>query len=203
MALPGLFVPSATTASVTAEATARAAADTLLTGSGTLAARPAAATYGIGYYLATDTNGGTLYKSDGSAWAQVAPGVSEVYSAPQVARTTTLDDFTTSGNHDVSNLALAVVADGVRSYQISCTLLVSHDTALQNIPVQVYDAGGVIVDATVTVNVAGEVKTVTFFDDVVLTAATHNMKVRVVKPNGTGHLYVGGTATQRGVLKVA
>lgn len=47
-------------------------------GSGLASARPAAASTNSGYlYLATDTNGGTLYRSTGAAWVQVAKGVSE------------------------------------------------------------------------------------------------------------------------------
>lgn len=42
--------------------------------SGTLAARPAASLAGR-LYLATDTNGGTLYRDDGAAWTQVAGDV--------------------------------------------------------------------------------------------------------------------------------
>lgn len=51
-------------------------------GSGTLAARPGAAASNTGYvYLATDDNGGTLYRSTGAAWTKSAPGVSEVPTA--------------------------------------------------------------------------------------------------------------------------
>jgi len=44
--------------------------------SGTLAARPAAGASNSGYfYLATDTNGGTIYQSNGSSWVQAAAAV--------------------------------------------------------------------------------------------------------------------------------
>ncbi len=44
---------------------------------GTTANRPAASASNTGfYYLETDTNGGTLFQSTGSAWVQLAPGVS-------------------------------------------------------------------------------------------------------------------------------
>lgn len=56
----------ASTASTDAERDAHMA-------SGTLAARPAAATFGVGFYYATDDNGGTLYYSNGSAWVIVGP----------------------------------------------------------------------------------------------------------------------------------
>ncbi len=49
-----------------------------INGSGTLAARPAAAAGNAGkFYLATDTNGGTMYRSTGSSWVQVALGVTQ------------------------------------------------------------------------------------------------------------------------------
>lgn len=41
---------------------------------GTLAARPSPASFGKGYYFASDVNGGTLYHSDATAWTQQAPG---------------------------------------------------------------------------------------------------------------------------------
>jgi hypothetical protein len=44
---------------------------------GTLAARPPAGASNDGFfYLATDDAGGTLYRSNGSSWVKVAPGVS-------------------------------------------------------------------------------------------------------------------------------
>jgi hypothetical protein len=43
---------------------------------GTLAAQPTAATFGKGFYFATDDNGGTLYYSNGTSWSKQAPGVS-------------------------------------------------------------------------------------------------------------------------------
>lgn len=44
---------------------------------GTHAARPAAATANSGLlYLETDTNGGTVFRSNGTSWDQMAPGVS-------------------------------------------------------------------------------------------------------------------------------
>jgi hypothetical protein len=46
--------------------------------SGTLAAIPTAASTNSGFfYIATDANGGTLYRSNGSAWTQIAGGVSQ------------------------------------------------------------------------------------------------------------------------------
>lgn len=55
-------------------------------GTGTLAARPAATSVAPGYtYFATDDNGGTLYRSDGAVWTKIAPrGVELAY----VERTT-------------------------------------------------------------------------------------------------------------------
>lgn len=44
---------------------------------GTLAARPAPDGVGSGrYYFATDDNGGTLYRDNGTSWIKVSPGVS-------------------------------------------------------------------------------------------------------------------------------
>ncbi len=49
--------------------------------SGPLTTRPAASSSNSGfYYMATDTNGGTLYQSTGSHWTQLAAGVSQSQS---------------------------------------------------------------------------------------------------------------------------
>lgn len=56
-------------------------------GAGTLGARPAAVATNAGYlYLATDTNGGTLYRSDGAAWAKAALGATEQPSNTVIAQ---------------------------------------------------------------------------------------------------------------------
>lgn len=47
------------------------------TGTGTLAARPPASAASGRLYLASDDNGGTLYRSDGSTWTKAATGVTE------------------------------------------------------------------------------------------------------------------------------
>lgn len=74
---------------------------------GTHAARPAAAAGNAGfYYLETDTNGGTLFQSTGSAWVQLAPGVSAGgFSDP----TTTKGDLIV---HGTSTTRLGVGSDG-------------------------------------------------------------------------------------------
>lgn len=49
--------------------------------SGTLAARPSAAAANVGLlYFATDDNGGTLYRSDGSAWSKVSASANALTS---------------------------------------------------------------------------------------------------------------------------
>lgn len=74
---------------------------------GTHAARPAAAAGNAGfYYLETDTNGGTLFQSTGSAWVQLAPGV----SAGGLS-----DPTTTKGDlivHGTTTTRLGVGSDG-------------------------------------------------------------------------------------------
>lgn len=55
-----------------------AIAATIILPPGTLASRPAAAAGNTGYvYVATDVNGGTPYRSNGTTWAQIAKGVTE------------------------------------------------------------------------------------------------------------------------------
>jgi len=76
----------------------------LIHASGTLASRPAAAAGNAGtLYLVTDDDGGTIFRSNGSAWTQIAPGVTQT-----AANADTLDgldstDFanaTHSGQHE-------------------------------------------------------------------------------------------------------
>lgn len=63
--------------------------------SGTAAARPAASSSNTGYlYFATDTAGGTLYRSTGAAWVAVAPGVAAAGFANPM---TTAGDIITGG----------------------------------------------------------------------------------------------------------
>lgn len=71
---------------------------------GTLASRPAAGTAGIGFYFATDDNGGTLYRSDGSAWTRIMARGTEL----GYAEITT--DFTTTSTTgaDVTGLTITV-----------------------------------------------------------------------------------------------
>ena len=59
-------------------ATVEDAINNKMIAAGTLATRPAAASGNAGtLYFASDVNGGTLFRSDGSSWTQVAPGTSE------------------------------------------------------------------------------------------------------------------------------
>lgn len=50
---------------------------TVVTDSGSFAARPAAADFGPGYYMAVDDDGGTPWYSDGISWTQWGAGVAE------------------------------------------------------------------------------------------------------------------------------
>lgn len=68
---------------------------------GLLAARPAASGNSGNFYFATDEDGGTLYRSNGTDWNPVAPGVdvpagTEVFHATLAASTSTFAAGTTS-----------------------------------------------------------------------------------------------------------
>lgn len=115
-------------AAITGEQAARVAADALkqdaataatdaelaaLSQSGTLAARPAAASVIAGtLYFATDDNGGTLARSTGSAWAAVAPGAA-VAGGTIIDATSRTSDATSTTVYptrtDVTSPALSVV----------------------------------------------------------------------------------------------
>jgi hypothetical protein len=60
---------------------------------GTLAGRPAAASSNDGFlYFATNDNGGTLYRSNGSSWVKVAPGATQAPATPENIAMVTPDD---------------------------------------------------------------------------------------------------------------
>lgn len=92
--------------------------------SGTLAARPAAATFGRGWYLATDDDGGTLYYSDGTSWTQTGPGVTETagrelgYAEATASQTFTSTTFTdaTGLTTTVTVGARPIIVEGYVSY---------------------------------------------------------------------------------------
>lgn len=71
---------------------------------GVAASRPAAASTNNGwFYLATDTNGGTLYQSNGSSWVQCGAGVSGTTPTFVGAKAHNSTDQTIS-NNSLTNL---------------------------------------------------------------------------------------------------
>jgi hypothetical protein len=80
---------------------------------GTQAARPAPGGSNTGsLYLQTDTAGGTLFRSDGAAWVQVAPGIDD---AVEIRRAYKSADETVTGSTTLQNddhLSVTVLAGG-------------------------------------------------------------------------------------------
>jgi len=69
---------------------------TTVHGEGTLELRPTAAPSNAGYfYRATNVNGGTLYRSNGTSWGQCAPGVSQSGGGGSSSDITLLDKILT------------------------------------------------------------------------------------------------------------
>lgn len=89
---------------------------------GTLAARPSPATFGKGFYLVTDQNGGTLYHSDASTWTQQAPGVT-----------------TTQGNLGYTEFGPAANAAPVSTGSTSDQDVASFTMHLGSLPGSAYD----------------------------------------------------------------
>lgn len=76
---------------------------------GTLAARPSAASFGVGLYYATNDNGGTLYRSDGAAWTAVAQnGIDLAYAESTATHTTA--SLAAGAAEDIAGLAITFVA---------------------------------------------------------------------------------------------
>jgi hypothetical protein len=91
---------------------------------GTLAAQPTAATFGKGFYFATDDNGGTLYYSNGTSWSKQAPGVSQAATPSLVATQTIGSNFQIPAGvaantpSDVTGLSITFTALAGATYQI-------------------------------------------------------------------------------------
>jgi hypothetical protein len=101
----------------------------LLMATGTLAARPTAATAGNrALYYATDDNGGTLYRSSGSSWQQIGASINQTGGA-QLGSATLASNYTNQS--EVSETQLTgmsiTVTVGSRPIAISvdCNLQVS------------------------------------------------------------------------------
>lgn len=117
---------------------------------GTFASRPAAASTNSGlYYLATDNNGGTVYQSTGSAWVQVAAGVTHgaTHSTggpdalsgnlDAIARLTVAKSGTTTGSRRKLNLIpgtniSVTTADDSGNEKVDVTLGITGSVALAN-----------------------------------------------------------------------
>ena len=90
---------------------------------GTLGARPAANTSGR-WYAATDVNGGTLYVDTGSAWTQVAPGVTA-----GLAESLTGLTLSNAGTNPSTTIGIAVGAASSDDAAITSRVLISLASA--------------------------------------------------------------------------
>lgn len=117
---------------------------------GTFASRPTASSGNSGlYYLATDNNGGTLYQSTGSAWVQVAAGVTHgaTHSTggpdalsgniDAIARLAIAKSGTTTGSRRKLNLIPGTninitTADDSVNEKVDVTLAITGSVALAN-----------------------------------------------------------------------
>ncbi len=104
---------------------------------GVLADRPAAASTNNGFlYVATDVNGGTLYRSNASAWVQIAHGVTLDAELAALAGLTSAADkgiqFTgagTAGTYDLTAAGKALLDDADAAAQ-RVTLGVSSEAVV-------------------------------------------------------------------------
>jgi hypothetical protein len=103
---------------------------------GTLAARPPAAPSNDGFlYFATDVSGGTLYRSNGSAWAKVAAGVTEA-SIPDGSITTAklADDAVTAPKIAVDAVGSSeIAADAVTASEIAADAVGAAEIATNGV----------------------------------------------------------------------
>ena len=118
---------------------------------GTFAARPVASLGGR-LYLATDTNGGTLYRDTGTVWEQVGQGVTEAGPASGVAAgvlsgTYPNPDFAVDMATQAELDAHVVAADPHTVYQLEAQKGAVNGYAS-------LDAGGTVPDAQIPVGIA-------------------------------------------------
>src|SRR5438445_769128 len=90
---------------------------------GTLGARPAASTSGR-LFVASDVNGGTLYFDTGSAWTQIAPGVTS-----GLAETFTGLTLSNAGSNPSTTIGIAVGAASSDDAAITSRVLISLASA--------------------------------------------------------------------------
>lgn len=76
--------------------------------SGTLAGRPAAGSAAAPWYFATDVSAGTLYKTDGSTWAAVSPGLNVAGTELGFADLASDPATITTSAADISGLSITV-----------------------------------------------------------------------------------------------
>ncbi|MEK6328830.1 MAG: hypothetical protein AABM66_15100, partial [Actinomycetota bacterium] len=88
---------------------------------GTLAARPAAAASNNGFlYFATDDNGGTLYRSNGSSWTKVAASATSSWQKlGEASLSTAASDVTVSGLPPRKHLQIRIRIAGYSSSGIA------------------------------------------------------------------------------------
>jgi hypothetical protein len=124
---------------------------------GTLAARPPASASNNGFlYFATDLDGGTLYRSNGSSWAKTAAGVTEA-SIPDGSITTAklADDAVTAPKIAADAVGSSeIVADAVGSTEIATDAVGAAEIATNGVGSAEIGDDAVttveILDATVT-----------------------------------------------------
>jgi hypothetical protein len=96
---------------MTQPASKRLLTEANLTTEGLLAARPAASAR-VGFYYATDDNGGTLYRSNGTTWLAIAPGAASIGQELGYSEITSTFTGTTGVEVAVTGLAVTFTAPG-------------------------------------------------------------------------------------------
>lgn len=131
---------------------------------GTLAARPAAAAGNKDLvYFASDDNGGTIYRSSGSAWTKIAPGVGELATkADKASLPINVKDYGAVGDgvaDDTSEIqaALDAAPAGAQvfvpagTYKLTSNLTVDTSVALRGAgdgTILSFTGGGLVFDGT-------------------------------------------------------
>lgn len=158
---------------------------------GTAAAQPTAAVYGAGFYKVTDLNGGQLQHSDGSAWTNVAPGVSQAATPALVASAALgATNFTTSSATDVDVTGLSITFTAVAgvTYTLKVKCVTGNSTSGDSGQLALCDSSNTVLDtAGFTARSTNDSGPIVLEKEVTPGAGSVTYKVRL-------HAGTGGTA---------
>lgn len=155
--------------------------------SGTLAARPAATTVPAGTrYFATDDNGGTVYRSNGTAWTQVAAAVTASSGAVLARASATAQQTGITSATDITGLSITFTVTNKPVTVRAEVPYAFNDTALGQVQLQITDAANTItaVDLQKCATASDPIHLVA--EEEITAPGTYTRKVRIARATASG-----------------